>query len=213
MNDDKKTALIAIGVVLTLALVMVGGLFLVDQWQDSRPIHTVTFVAGEFDYYVDLAYGNRDEQKMRFNETVLMVPDGENFVLDTFTNDYWTIRGYTINGKDFGSKQVRIEVTKNLTIVQLPPIKTIYKVTLDALAENGITAVDSGRVQGAFENRVKLGLDAFILVASDLDRSIVHHYRGNYEGIEPDWAWETWDYFFFLDGKVVYYMKFPIGVS
>ena len=51
------------------------------------------------------------------------------------------------------------------------------------------------------------------MVAGDLDRTVVHHYRGNREGIEPDGIWESWDYFFFLDGKVVYYMKFPIGAS
>ncbi len=214
MNDDTKTGILAVGiVVLAFGLVIVGGLFLVPLVQSSRPIHTVVFVAGEFDYYVDKEYGNRDEQKMRFNETVLMVPDGEKFGLNTFTDDFWTIRGYTINGEDFGLKQTRIKVTKNLTIVQLPPVETIYKATLDALAENEITAVDSGGVRGWFDTKVRLDLDAFILIARDLDRSVVHHYRGNEEGIDVDWRWETWDYFFFLDGKLIYYLKLPLGAS
>ncbi len=211
MNQDTKTVIISVLFVLTFGLAIVSGLFLIDAYS-SKPTYSVTFEAGEFDYRV-VRQSIHDDPVMRFNETVLVVPGGERLNVNAYTNDFWTIRGYFINGEEVGSKRIQITVTENLTISQLPPVRTIYKATLDILSDYNIITVETGEVQGLFETRIQLGLLEFILIAVDLDRGIIHHYRGHHSGIEKDWHWESWDYFFFLDGKVVYYVKLPLGAE
>ncbi len=212
MDQDTKTVIVSFLFVLALGLAIVAGLFLIDTYTSSKPTYTVTFEAGGFDYRVD-RQSIYDDPVMRFNGTTLVVPSGERLNLNAYTNDWWTIRGYIINGEEVASKRIQITVTENLTISQLPPVRTIYKAALDLLYDYNLIPVESGEVRGYFETTIQLGLLEFILVATDFDRNIIHHYRGHHSGIEKDYHWESWDYFFFLDGKVVYYAKLPLGVA
>ncbi len=178
----------------------------------KRPIYTASFEDGPFDWRVRVDY-----EWIRLANGSFEFKGGEMYEVDAIGDRLRTSRGFLVRADD-GSEEIypnpiRVEAKRNLTFSQVP-VKTIYGAALDELAENNMSVLEVGKLKGRLAlTRISLGLDELIQVANDKGIETVFHYKGAAEGIESGWRWEKFDWFYFLDGKTVYYARLDIGAS